>query len=344
MIRLTTSLAVTLRGTYSFYVPANRADRILACSEIADAVVVSGAAGPQTVRRLRAEGWQGAALFDRAAYVGAVDTLDIDGWFDEQRNAGADRLLTPGCFVGSGSGHAPFAVQIEAEASVAREYGAACVLAIDYRWLTNPAQHDEMLREFETIGLPVALVLADRADPLGHPGAVDALVALTRRIDQLSVLRVDHGGIGALAFDAAHASIGLSTTYRHAVPPDVTAQAIPHDQTARVFVLDLMDWFAGSTIGGWSTVRVADRCKYSCCQGQRIDRFLDVRRKSEADIHNRTVLAVLAEEILSIPDPADRRRAFGRRCFAAVEHYGIMGGLTSEIKPKFQLQQWSQYA
>jgi hypothetical protein len=83
----------------------------------------------------------------------------------------------------------------------------------------------------------VALVLADRGDPLGHPGAVNALVALTKRAEHLSLLRIDHAGIGALAFDAVYASVGLSTTYRHTGQPTVTAHAIPTDRSARVFVL-----------------------------------------------------------------------------------------------------------
>jgi hypothetical protein len=104
-----------------------------------------------------------------------------------------------------------------------------------------------------------------------------------------------------------------------------------------------MDWFTASTIGGWSTTRVTPSCEYSCCDGQRIERFLDERRKLEADTHNRTVLSALAEEILVIPESGDRRRAFGRMCFEAVERYGVMGGLTSVITPKPQLTQWAQY-
>jgi hypothetical protein len=262
---------------------------------------------------------------------------------EEQQSAKADRLLTPGCWVESAPGHLPFDAQIEGEASLAAEYDATCLFCIDYRWLTKSAQHDEMLKSLRALGLPVAVVLADRADPLCHPGAVDALVALTKRVENVTILRADHGAIGALAFDAVHASIGLTTTHRHAVPPGVRAFAIPNDRSARVFVRDLMDWFTASTIGGWSTTRISPACGYPCCNGQRIERFLDDRRKAEADLHNRTVLAALAEEILAVPEVGDRRRAFGRMCFDAVERYGIMGGLTSQISPKAQLCQWAQY-
>ena len=152
-------------------------------------------------------------------------------------------------------GHRPFAAQIDAEVKLAEANDATCVLAVDRHWLTRSSSFDEMFATLLQMELPVALVLADRDDPLGYPGAVDTLVALTRRVANLSILRCDHGGIGALAFDAAHASIGLKTTHRHFVPPAVQAHGIPNDRSARVFVKDLMDWFAASTIGGWSTTR-----------------------------------------------------------------------------------------
>lgn len=334
---------VTLRQTFSFYVAGRDPERIRACAAHADAVVVAGGGGPASVKRLRTSGWTGAVLFDRVAY--ADQGLDVDPlpWFDGQLSAGADRILTPGYWVSSEPGHRPFDQQIENEATLAQAHKASCLLAIDYRWLTRPAQHDEMLRALQELESPIALVLGDRGDPLGHPGAVDALVALTKRLGGVSILRCDHGAIGALAFDATHASIGLRTNHRHVVPPTVQAYGIPNDRSARVFVKDLMDWFTASTIGGWSTTRVSPMCEYPCCNGQRIERFLDDRLRDEADLHNRTVLAALAEEILLIPEAGDRRRAFGRRCFEAVERYGIMGGLTSEITPKPQLSQWAQY-
>ena len=57
---------VTLRQTFSFYVPGNDPKRIQACAEQADAVVVSGRLGPASVRKLRENGWNGTVLFDGA--------------------------------------------------------------------------------------------------------------------------------------------------------------------------------------------------------------------------------------------------------------------------------------
>jgi hypothetical protein len=335
--------SLTLRGTFSFYVSGSDAERIRTCAEGADAIVVAGASGPMTVRQLRNEGWTGTVLFDRVSYRDSRVSVDIPRWMADQESAGADRLLTPGCWVGSEGGPATLTSQIEAEVKIAEQYAATCLLALDYRWLTKSSHHYELLRVLQELETPVAIVLGDRSDPLGHLGAVDALVAITKRVDGISLLRTDHGAVGALAFDAAHASIGLTTTHRHVVPPTVQAHGIPNDRSARVFVNDLMDWFTASTIGGWSTTRITPACNYSCCEGQRIERFLDERLKSEADRHNRTVLAAIVDEILGHPETTDRRRAFGRMCYDAVERYGIMGGFTTEITPKAQLSQWAQY-
>jgi hypothetical protein len=299
------SASLTLRGTFSFYVSGSDAQRIRTCAEGADAIVAAGASGPMTVRQLRNEGWTRTVLFDRVGYRDSNTNIDLPRWMADQERAGADRLLTPGRWVGAEGGHATLTSQIEAEVKIAEEYVATCLLALDYRWLTKSSHHDELLMVFQELHTPVA--------------------------------------VGALAFDAAHASIGLTTTHRHVVPPTVQAHGIPNDRSARVFVKDLMDWFTASTIGGWSTTRITPVCNYACCDGQRIERFLDDRLKSDADRHNRTVLAAIVDEILGYPESTGRRRAFGRMCYDAVVRYGIMGGLTTEITPKAQLCQWAQY-
>lgn len=333
---------VTLRETYSFYVPGSQPDRIQACAEHGDAVVVAGKAGPKSVVALRSSGWNKVVLFDQAGYLSTEPRIDPPlKWFEEQQNAGADRILTPGVWIGVQKGSLPFGAQIESEVALAEKHNATCLMALDHHWLTKSAKFDEMFRSLKELKLPVALVFGDRSDPLGYPGAVNSLVALTSQLESLSILRCDHGALGALAFGASHASMGLATTYRHAVPPGVQSRCIPHDLSPRIFVRELMDWFTASTIGGWSTRRITSQCDLACCSGQHIERFLDDRLKSDADLHNRSVLSAIAEVILDIPDPVDRRRAFGRMCSEAIEQYGIMGGLTSRIKPKTQLEQWA---
>jgi len=342
---LTTDLQpTTLRETFSFYVAGTDRERVRACAEQADAVVVAGLKGPSAVRRLRESGWSGTALFDAMRYDKWESKLDPHQWFDEQQAAGADRILTPGQWVGAQPEHASFEAQAEEEVRLAVAHGATCLLAIDRRWLSKSLLADEMRQRLQDLPVPVALVLGDQGDPMSYSGAVDGLVAMSKSVDKLSILRCDQVGIGALAFGAVHASLGLTTSHRHVVPPGVQSFAKRGDRSVRVFVRDLLDWFTASTISEWSTASVSPNCQESCCEGQRIDRFLDERRKNEADLHNRTVLAALAEEILQAPvEDGVRRQEFGRICREAVARYGTMGSWMTEIKPKRQLTQWALY-
>jgi hypothetical protein len=292
---------------------------------------------------MRSDGWTGTVIFDRCGYAPRSTPADACGWFAEQEFAGADRLLSPGRWVGWGPDQPSFADQVAAEEEFVGDRDATIVLAIDSRWLTKSRGQDAMIEALCLLARPTALVLGDRADPLSHPGAVSGLIALTRSVDHLSILRTDHGAIGALAFDAAHGSIGLTPSHRHFIPPSATGSAIPNDRSARVFVADLMDWFTANTIASWSPVTGSPTCRYPCCEGARIDRFFDERRKSDADLHNRTVLAALADDILLAP-AEDRRRRFAILCRNAIERYGPMGGWMTEITPKAQLRQWAQFA
>jgi hypothetical protein len=283
-------------------------------------------------------------LFDRAAYLGRTRAVDPSRWFDAQLAAEADRLLTPGRWIGAEKGHDPFEAQALSELSLAQKHEATCVLCLDDRWLTRIEDHVDMRRTLKGAGVPVALVLGNVGDPLARSGAVDGLVALTRVIEDMSILRCDHGAIGALAFSAAHGSMGLLATHRHGVPPTAQARGKQNDRTARVFVFDLMGWFTAGTIAGWYTSKIALTCDCDCCNGDRIDRFFDPRLQARADWHNRNVLGSLARRILDIPEVGERRRAFGQLCAEAVDRYGIMGGLTTTIRPKPQLEQWAAYA
>lgn len=334
----------TLRESFSFYVGSSSAERIQDCEAVADAVVVSGPNGPTVVRRLRATGWKGSVLFDCVSYDQSGTRPDALHWFDEQISAGADRVLTPGVWVGSEKNHAPFSVQIEDEANLANSIGATCLIAIDRHWFTRSDKLSEIMLGLGELNTPCALVLGDGKDPMGYAGAVDALASISRNIRDVSVIRCDQAGIGALAFGATHASIGLRTLHRHVVPPNVKSFAKYEDRSARVFVRELLDWFTASRIAEWSSASVSPHCYAACCEGRPIARFLDSRLKTAADLHNRVVLANLANDILDAPvEDGVRRREFGRICAEAVQRYGTMGSHMTLIKPKKQLTQWALF-
>lgn len=161
-------------------------------------------------------------------------------------------------------------------------------------------------------------MLCHSGDPIGQRGAVDGLKALTSTVNDLSILRTDHGGIGALVYGAKHAAIGLTGTYRHFVPPGKSGGAKRNDYSARVFVPALLDWFTAMTIAGWTTTKVNLDCPLSCCHRRRLDRFFDPKYEAEVEVHNRVPLSHLANEVLFVP-AEERRRYFIERCADAAD-------------------------
>ena len=329
----------TLADTFSLYVPSRDTATLGVVESVADAVTVKGSNGPTVVRELRRNGWDTPVVFDRAGYDGRTQEIEPERWFDDQASAGADRLLTAGTWVAWGPDDANLARAIEVEA--ARCDGrpeVTAVFAIDHRWLTKRPM--DLADALTALGRPAALVPAHQADPLGQSNAVHGLIALTRNVNDLSILRTDHGGIGALAHGARHAAIGLIGSYRHFVPPGVSGRGKTDDRSPRLFVRPLMDWFTAATIAGWTTDRVNLRCHLECCRGQGLDRFFDPRHDAEAVIHNRFTLKQLADDILDAPTH-ERAHRFRQLCLEALDHYGPMGKLSMITEPKLQLNQWA---
>ena len=321
----TVALDRTDRLSFSFYVPASDETRIRSCAALADAIVVRGHAGPTVVGRMREQGWDGAALFDAAGYSRRGASVDPLAWLDLQHSAGADRALTPGSMADWSGSPEHFADKVARELDLASSNDATALLALDRRWLTK--RHVEVSRVLKKTDVPVALVLSDRGDPLAAGGAVDGLLTIIRSTPHVTLLRCDHGAVGALAFGARHGSIGLTPADRHLYPPGTGGGGGKRgDRTVRLFSWELMDWFTAATIAGWSASDVAITCGFDCCDGRPLSRFLDERLAMEAETHNRTVLAHLAEYVLGAPDE-DRRRLFARLCQDAVGRYDRLGSI-----------------
>lgn len=332
----TAFVATTDRMSFSFYVDAGNVDSIRRCSEIADAVTLRGAGGPRSALALRRTGWNRPVLFDRCAYEKGAPDVDTESWYAEQTEAGADRLLTPGRWVPWSGGADGLGKQLREELKLAEIKGATALIAVDYRWLTKGI--DTTLSHFRKAGHPIALALAHRDDPLSAGSAVDGLINICKSTEHLTVLRSDHGAVGALAFDAIHASLGLRTSTRHLYPPSAQGGGGRRDDpTPRLFVSQLLDWYTGFTIAGWSTSEIEIPCSQLCCQGASLARFLDARLAGEAEYHNELALAELATYVINAP-PNDRRRLFAQRCKAAVDMYDRLGSMA--LRPKAQLEGW----
>jgi hypothetical protein len=334
-----TSRPTTLAETFSFYVPSTDTATLQVVESLADAVTVKGPNGPEVIRGLRAGGWDTPVIFDRSGYDPRTAPIDPERWFDDQASAGADRLLSAGTWLGWIPSGDSLQQAVDTEAVRCESHpDATAVFAVDHRWLTRTPM--ELADALGALGHPAALVLAHPTDPLSPANAVQGLIALTRTVEDLSILRTDHGGFGALVYGACHAAVGLIGSYRHFVPPGKTGGGKTDDASPRVFVGPLMDWFTGLTIAGWATAKVNLRCPLACCGGQRLDRFFDPKYKAEAESHNRVSLSRLADDILNAPRE-ERRQRFSQLCLDALDHYGPMGKLSMVTKPKRQLSQWT---
>ena len=335
----TATLPTTLRPSFSFYMDSNDQRAIETYAAVADAVTLRGSGGPSAVIALRRTDWSGCVLFDRAAYQHPETHIDAHSWFDEQLSAGADRLLTPGRWVDWTQNKGGFEAAVGAEFDLASGIDATVMLALDYRWLTKG--HEIVAKVLRELRQPAAIALGSTGDPLAANGAVNGLISIVRQVPNLTILRADHGAIGATAFGASHASIGLKPATRHAVPPGKKSFGKQNDRTARVFVWALADWFTAATIAGWSAANVRLRCDLPCCSGASLDRFLDDGLKAAAANHNRTTIAHFADYILNAPEH-DRVRLFAGLCQNAVLQYEHLGPMAPE--PKGQLSEWALWA
>ncbi|HLF42826.1 MAG TPA: hypothetical protein VJA46_04765 [Acidimicrobiia bacterium] len=279
-------------------------------------------------------------LFDLAGYERHSPHVDPDGWCEEQSAAGADRILTPGRWIPWSGAVNSLRAPLEQEIELAAERGATALIAMDYRWLTRGIDPTSTL--FEAANVPIAIALSHRDDPLSAGQAVDGLITLCKKSDHLSLFRSDHGAIGALAFGAAHAALGLRTATRHLYPPDASGGGGWNgDRSQRLFVSRLLDWYTAFKIAGWGASEIEMVCPLACCEGAPLGRFLDERLADQAQIHNETALAELATYVINAPRN-DRRRLFAQRCRDAIDLYDRLGSMA--IHPKAQLEAWAVWA
>lgn len=245
----------------------------------------------------------------------------------------AARALLPGIYLSWDAEDHEFTRSVQEQSRIASALGAALLIALDSRWLARKTELTvEALRSADA---PVALVLAHRADPLSPKNAVQGLRRLASRMESLSLHRSDHGAIGALAFGAEHASIGLMTSTRHYATQAMRPRRRP-GPSARLFVRPLLDWFLASEIAGWTAAGKDVICPLACCSGMNLAMFDDP--DLDATWHNMNALADFANYICNAT-ASDRGVEFLQQCSSAARRYGL-AGFDGPEKPKAQLTGW----
>lgn len=332
---------MTRPSRISFYVtePAIRRGQGLAlaraAAHLAGALTIAGPAGPGMIYRLRTLGVDVPVFFDGLGYTGK-ELPPPEEWVRTQRQVGeTTQALLPGVFVHwDADGHTQVVATIREQGRIAADTKSSLLLALDARCLAK--QTDVLIEELRAVGRPAALVLAGRGDPLSLSGAVSGLQRLASHVDDLSLLRTDHGGIGALSFGAKHASVGLTTTTRHYAPKFFN----PHkdnEPSQRLFVAQLMDWFKARDVAAWAAAGLVFSCDSPCCNGAGLERFFDP--DNDAALHNMTTLADLANRVLNADSNAGHTYFIGQ-CRAAMRNYGL-GVVRGLEKPKPQLTSWA---
>lgn len=323
--------------TFSFYLTAHdcktNPQGAIAAAELADGITIEGPRGPEVAKRMRDAGLEAPVLFDGAGYK-FENLPTAEKWVQQQTRVEAARLLLPGVFIPwEKDSNAAFVGIIKEQGRIAEDLGAMILAAVDVRWVAR--QTDLVVDSLLSTGQPVALVLADRGDPLSVGGAVLGLQRLASQVFLLFLLRSDHGSVGALAFGADHASIGLTTSTRHYAHASSGAWRHP-GSSARLFVRSYLDWFLAHVVAGWTAAGRKVICHLPCCGGNPLSRFLDP--DLDARWHNMNALADFARHILDA-EPADRRIEFLNGCRDAVSQYGLAGFQGPE-DPKAQLTSW----
>lgn len=260
--------------------------------------------------------------------------LDPGAWTEAQHGAGAERLLLPGAFLPWDSRSSEGLDELVAtQGHMATAFGATAVVAVDARWLQK--RKTDLATALKSLGCPVALVPAAKGDPFALDGAIAGFRWVASRVNDISVLRTDHAGIGAVAFGAAYAAVGLRSSTRHFVPPGGFGFKKP-SSSLRVFVSQLFDWYLADDIAGWSAAGLNLKCHLDCCGGRSVDRFLDNRLDVVA--HNMRAVADLADYVLGA-EREDRAALFLKLCRDAESRYGL-AGVRGPSEPKAQLVGW----
>ena len=312
-------------------------------AESAGGLVVRGESGLELARRLRTGGWSGPLWVDPAVYERPATVPDLtlfgDRWATAQAELQVAEPISPGSYVDAGK-RSDFLAAIGRQAEWAAEVDRARIsLCLHHRWLTTDA--DFVAAELEALGLPVALALADRNDPLGYVGAVQGLLRIVGAVPDLMLLRTDLAALGVVANGAHHGAVGTSGTVRHFVPPGLSAGGARNDRSPSVFLPLLLAFKLGSWLEELP-LKAVPTCDLACCGGARLSRFNDEETRAEARFHNRLAMQTVVDAALEA-EGADRAARFKSMCQDALfRTQELEVAARRKIRPSAQLAAWAE--
>lgn len=153
-----------------------------------------------------------AALYSGSQRITASAPLSAD-WVRFQHERGNHWALTDSGYCAAGDRDGLRMLLRRADALGPRVIAA---LPIAGSWLRDDATY--LREQIDAVGVPVALIVEDEADPFDQRGTVAGLVEVLRAQTPVLLLRSDTAALGALAHGAAGAAMGSSSAYRHLYP------------------------------------------------------------------------------------------------------------------------------
>ncbi len=294
-------------------------------------LVFTGAGAIEAMEAMRRHGWRRPMLADRRRYAGTTRVPGtasfVPSWLAGQRDAGISPVLTDSGYIGEGDVAALRSVLSQAAAAGA---DVTAVLPLHERWLHE--DRATLIADIAAYGVPVALVLEHRDDPLGTPEGVAGLIELLRAAPSVAVLGTGIAGLAALAFGAQWTAVGVRGSLR-LFPPTPSDDGTEHRKrrwrpaprevvAAPVLSFGSLDTvvraYAASEDGTvWA-------CRCSRCRG-RTPEWLAAAPALDADAHTFDVLLSYAERLRNRePGPA-REQEWCAGCRQALRHYRELG-------------------
>jgi len=257
---------------------------------------------------------------------------------------GADVIFTPSGFVRTGDSRALAAV-IEA-GNCAGSPRVVTTVAVPQEWLLD-ANRPDLLREIRRSIKPVALVVVGQLDPYESPEVAQGLVdVLDVCQGQIFHHRTDMTALEGLGRGGLAASIGVTASLRHTIPPGRRAQKRRRPRRPRpplhVFVPGISEFRDVAELEGWFGDD-APECPLVGCCGRPLTSFS--HDPSDAEIlavHNVKGWLRLVEDLIAC-QPSDRRnwlRQHHLEVDAAYAELRVQTGVRA-IRPYGSARRWS---
>lgn len=303
-------------------------------------LILSGSRSLDAAIRLRKATPDLPLLLDRRRYAGknrVKGTAVFDPrWLDEQRRLGVPKVLSDSGYIGPGDVRALRSVLSQASRA---DCDITAVLPIHTDWLRRDLP--VLMAEVSAHAVPVALVLEHRSDPFGVLGTVRGMVTLLRQAPSVALLCSDISALGALAFGASWAAVGIRTSLRHLYPAEGSGfglqNGVPSALVDPALALIKVDKIAAA----WAATPgdPAWVCNCMTCHGRTLD-WLIYATAYEANQHTFELLLDRRDNLVSVTPGARRQQCWRAQCASAAFQYESLSlvGVAWDV-PRF-LRHW----